>query len=61
MLFRSVSFGFPKLTPLVKSLSEHFEVDEREVEHTHIKHIYIKIKKKRPVSKSGRVEKGEKK
>jgi uncharacterized LabA/DUF88 family protein len=55
------NYGFPKLTPLVKSLSEHFEVDEREVEHTHIKHIYIKIKKKRPVSKSGRGEKGEKK
>lgn len=55
------NYGFPKLTPLVKSLSEHFEIDEREVEHTHIKHIYIKIKKKRPSSKSGRGEKSEKK
>ncbi len=39
------NYGFPKLTPLVKSLDEHFEVDEREVEKTHIKHIYLRIKK----------------
>jgi uncharacterized LabA/DUF88 family protein/Fe-S-cluster formation regulator IscX/YfhJ len=36
------NFGFPKLTPLIKSLKEHFEIDEREVEKTHIKHIYVK-------------------
>jgi len=39
------NYGFLKLTPLIKSLSEHFDIDEREVENTHIKHIYVKIKK----------------
>jgi len=39
------NYGFPKLTPLIKSLKEYFEIDEREVEKTHIKHIYVKIKK----------------
>jgi len=39
------NYGFPKLTPLIKSLNEYFEIDEREVEKTHIKHIYVKIKK----------------
>ena len=39
------NYGFPKLTPLIKSLHKHFEIDEREVENTHIKHIYVKNKK----------------
>ncbi|HAN17454.1 MAG: Maebl [Bacteroidetes bacterium GWC2_33_15] len=39
------NYGFPKLTPLIKSLHKHFIIDEREVEKTHIKHIYVKIKK----------------
>jgi len=39
------NYGFSKLTPLIKSLNEHFDVDEREVEKTHIKHIYIKVRK----------------
>lgn len=39
------NYGFTKLTPLIKSLDEHFEVDEREVEKTHIRHIYVKIKR----------------
>ena len=39
------NYGFPKLTPLIKSLNEFFVIDEREVEKTHIKHIYVKIKK----------------
>ncbi len=38
------NFGFSKLTPLIKSLDDHFEVDEKRVENTHIKHIYVKIK-----------------
>jgi uncharacterized LabA/DUF88 family protein len=38
------NYGFSKLTPLIKSLGEHFEIDEREVEKTHVKHIYVKIK-----------------
>lgn len=39
------NYGFLKLTPLIKSLKEYFMVDERVVEKTHIKHIYVKIKK----------------
>jgi len=39
------NYGFSKLTPLIKSLYEYFEVDERDVEKTHIKHIYVRIKK----------------
>ncbi|MBK6263603.1 NYN domain-containing protein [Marivirga sp. S37H4] len=38
------NYGFSKLTPLIKSLKKHFEVDERESGKTHIKHIYVKIK-----------------
>ncbi len=38
------NYGFPKLTALFKSLNRHFEIDERKVESTHIKHIYIKNK-----------------
>ena len=37
------NFGYPKLTPLIKSLE--FEIDERESGQNHIKHIYIRIKK----------------
>ena len=39
------NYGFPKLTPMIKSLKKHFDVDEREVEKTHIKHIYVKTRK----------------
>jgi hypothetical protein len=39
------NYGFPKLTALIRSLNKHFEIDERKVENTHIKHIYIKNKK----------------
>lgn len=39
------NYGYPKLSQLIKSLKEHFDIDEREVENTHIKHIYVKIKK----------------
>lgn len=39
------NYGFPKLTPLIKSLGKYFDIDEREVENTHIKHIYVKNKK----------------
>ena len=37
--------GFNKLTPLIKSIREHFEIDERESGNPNIKHIYVKIKK----------------
>ncbi len=39
------NYGFPKLTPLIKSLKKHFTVDERDSGKRHIKHIYIKTKK----------------
>ncbi len=39
------NYGFPKLSQLIKPLKEHFDVDEREVENTHIKHIYVRIRK----------------
>ncbi len=38
------NYGFSKITPLFKSLKKHFIIDEREVENTHIKHIFVKIK-----------------
>lgn len=37
------NFGFPKLTPLIKSLD--FEIDERDSGKDHIKHIYIRNRK----------------
>jgi hypothetical protein len=37
------NFGFPKLTPLIKSLD--FEIDERDSGQNHIKHIYIRNRK----------------
>jgi hypothetical protein len=37
------NFGFPKLTPLIKSLD--FEIDERESGQNHIRHIYIRNRK----------------
>lgn len=39
------NYGFPKLTPLLKSLNKIFDIDERDVDgNNHIKHIYIRIK-----------------
>ncbi|MBN1950797.1 MAG: NYN domain-containing protein [Bacteroidales bacterium] len=38
------NYGYLKLTPLIKSLNSHFEIDERDVENTHIKHIYVRCK-----------------
>lgn len=37
------NYGFPKLTPLIKSLD--FETDERETGQSNIRHIYIRNKK----------------
>lgn len=37
------NFGYPKLTPLIKSLD--FEIDERESGQNHIRHIYIRNRK----------------
>jgi uncharacterized LabA/DUF88 family protein len=38
------NYGFIKLSHLIKSLTDYFDIDERQVENTHIKHIYVKIK-----------------
>lgn len=40
------NYGFEKLTPLIKSLKKHFEIDERETDRATIKHVYIRAKKK---------------
>ena len=37
-------YGFPKLTPMIKSLHKYFDIDEREVGKTHMKQIYVKNK-----------------
>jgi len=42
--FDSRNYGFPKLTPLIKSLNKHFEIEEKDVENRYIKHIYVKNK-----------------
>lgn len=41
------NYGFSKLTPLIKSLSKHFVVEEREVEGKKYKNIYVKVKANR--------------
>lgn len=39
------NYGYPKLTPLIKSLNKIFDIDQRDVDNnSHIKHIYIRIK-----------------
>jgi len=45
------NFGFLKLTPLIKSLKSHFDIDERQTTSATIKHVYIKTKKKPYVPK----------
>lgn len=39
------NFGYDKLTPLVKSLKKHFDIDERITERAKIKLVYIKTKR----------------
>jgi uncharacterized LabA/DUF88 family protein len=39
------NFGFEKLTPLIKSLKNNFEIDERMTERASIKLVYIRTKK----------------
>ncbi len=38
------NYGHQKLSHLIKSLSEQFAVDERKMENSHTRHIYVKIK-----------------
>lgn len=37
-------YGFMKLTPFFKSLGKYFEIEEKNIENTKIKHVYIKNK-----------------
>ena len=39
------NFGYEKLTPLIKSLKDSFDIDERTTERANIKLVYIKSKK----------------
>ncbi|WP_253916398.1 MULTISPECIES: OST-HTH/LOTUS domain-containing protein [unclassified Lentimicrobium] len=39
------NYGFVKLTPMIKSLDSVFEIEERDVDHKSIKHVYVRIKK----------------
>ncbi len=38
------NYGFPKLTPLMKSLDKDFNIDIRNTDKKNIKHIYIQNK-----------------
>lgn len=38
------NYGYPKLTPLIRSLPKYFEIDVRTVENKDIKHIYVRNK-----------------
>jgi hypothetical protein len=38
------NYGFSKLTPLLKSLSDIVEIDERESEKKGIKHVYVRLR-----------------
>ena len=39
------NYGFEKLTPLIKSLNKHFDIDERVTDRASIKLVYIKTKR----------------
>jgi uncharacterized LabA/DUF88 family protein len=45
------NYGFSKLTPLIKSLTEHFEIDEKLIGNSQVKYIYVRIKKTGSVTK----------
>ncbi len=38
------NYGFQKLTPLMKSLTRHIEIDERETAKGSIKHVFVKVR-----------------
>ncbi|MCX6171763.1 MAG: NYN domain-containing protein [Flavobacterium sp.] len=38
------NYGFTKLTPMLKSLKEIIEIDERESDKKGIKHVYVRLK-----------------
>ena len=38
------NYGFVKLTPMMKSMTDILEIDERESEKKGIKYVYVKLK-----------------
>jgi hypothetical protein len=38
------NYGFVKLTPMLKSLTDILEIDERESEKKGIKHVYVRLR-----------------
>ena len=38
------SYGFNKLTPLLKSLTDILEIDERDSDKKGIKHVYVRLR-----------------
>lgn len=38
------NYGYTKLTPMLKSLTRHFKIDERELDRKGIKHVYVRLK-----------------
>lgn len=38
------NYGYAKLTPLIQALDKNLEINERKVENSHIKHIYVRIR-----------------
>jgi len=43
--FDSRNYGYSKLTPMLKALQSIFEIDERKMKGSNIKHVYIRLKK----------------
>ena len=39
------NYGYPKLTPMLKALQSHFDIDERKIKGKNVKHVYIRLKK----------------
>ncbi len=50
--FDSRNYGYEKLTPLIKSLKDNFDIDERETDKANIKLVYIKTKKLQRTTRS---------
>lgn len=44
--FDARNYGFEKLTPLIKSLTRYFEIDERVTERAAIKHVFVRTKRR---------------
>lgn len=38
------NYGFPKLTPMLKSLTDILEIDERESDKRNIKHVFVRLR-----------------